>query len=462
MGWHRLARVCTPGTAAAVGTGCHYETVDAAANYRPLVSTIESTGEVTGIIHPGWYQPDWWDDGPEGRPQTSGHRISLVRTARILHVQHATVILPGGTIRADSRCFAFRDSLGNLAWGGSLNCSLARGQAWHPSLEHAVVLTQNYATQFGHLFTQTLAQLALVLSHLDAVSMAPSHVLLPDPEKMARVDSSQATVTSIFTAAFPSLTAKLFYVPVRPAGKVHARRVSILALAPGSMPNVAIYPRGVLAGAHAAMLHQPPPTRRYRVVYLQRPCPRPRCVINDGVMLSAIRERLRPGFTLDTINPSQPLRSWRELRPILGEARVVLGPHGSAFANAFFANASAPDVHFIEFNMLHGRDSFPRMMHMVGGAARFWTIEPRPIRPESKKNGTHSHRACSNFVCQQMAVDVGKVLNVLVRAGVARCEKPPKRRSHSMDETVLLPCGAGDYVDAQKEEVFGRGGEKES
>ena len=92
---------------------------------------------------------------------------------------------------------------------------------------------------------------------------------------------------------------------------------------------------------------------------------------------------------------------------------------GSAWGNAFFAEARAPDVHFIELNSLHGRASFVKMHHYIGGPSRYWVLPPE-LGPRAR------HMSLKRRYEARVRVPIGPLIVALHHAGVAHCPPPPR------------------------------------
>ena len=411
VGWHDLRPTCTR------QRWCNV-TEHGATNHRPVVSTVDAHGLLSGVLYPGNWQPDWWADGWEAehgawRAQsnaTTGSRGSnLLRRFRIVTVRNA-VVTSTGSVLARGRRFGVE---------GLRRCALqlpsVPGQADTCSrpLGHVVVLQQLWADSFSHIFFQLLPQLALVA--IDAFPSAPDVMIGPSQRY------SSPHLPAILLHAFGIQPDRIIRASRGQA--YHVARATVLQLPPGNCPHAAVYPHGVLRRSWAKLRVGLPHTDEHdRVVYLRRPCPMRRCVVNEAAMLRAVRSALVAPYELvvvdqgsshtgDEYAEEQSSRhSLQELQALMARAKVVLGVCGSAWGNAFWADAGAPGVHFVELNNLHGRASFVKMHHYVGGPSRYWVLEPR--------FGTQGYES-------QVQVAVGPLIVALHHAGVARCASAP-------------------------------------
>ena len=157
---------------------------------------------------------------------------------------------------------------------------------------------------------------------------------------------------------------------IKQTRKLHVRAATLLRLMPGNCPNAACYPHGIIRAVHATAMglvmnaqQQPPP--RDRIIYLRRTGSRR--ILNEGELQAAVKDALLPPYQIVTRADGMPLKQVREL---MARARVVYGPHGGAWGNAFFA-AAAPEVVFIELNRLHGRECYVFQHHYVGAPSRY-------------------------------------------------------------------------------------------
>ena len=263
----------------------------------------------------------------------------------------------------------------------------------------------------------------------------------------------------------------------------------MLLTSPGTNPNTGIFPRGLLLAVHARMRAWrqpvPPPHAtdgaqvagswaglaqaagqeakvkdkvkdKELVVYLTRRWLR-RSVTNERSLLRRVSELLRPSARLVVLNPGSGGNdsSLAAVRHVMRRARVIFGPHGTAWGNAFFAPLDSRRVTLLEFNYMRGRDCHVKLHHYVGGGSRFWTLEPlheanvsegdpaaraaalpgeRPSDSRTRLNesrgsslGTHARgstigltRADALQYDMPMRVDEDSVLRILWHAGVIK------------------------------------------
>ena len=434
----------TPSHCSSSDAECNYTTL-ALQNFRPVVSTVNAQGQLSGVLFSGNQQSDWWDDGWESergawRKQRAGASL-LLREARVVTVRNAVVTSTGSVLTASLR-FGARDLD---------RCRLrlpavphaddrCRDGAWFccsntEPVQTLLVLAQLFIDAFGHLFFHLLPQLVMLLEHTASWQHPLIHL-----GAVQRYSSP---------SALPILLEALGIAPSRVlraarAEAYEARRAALLQLPRGVCAHTAVYPYGVLRRQQLRLA--PPPQheakRRDLVVYLQRPCPTmTRCVVNEAALLRTLREAIVPPYQLRVVNPgtghvvgdaavgeSRPDAatgegglSFERLRATMARARVVLGVCGSAWGNAFFSHVAASDVHLVEINSLHGRSSFVKMHHFAGGSSRYWVVEP----DFGPRIAAHASRRYESRV----RVHLGPLVTALHHAGVARCEPPSPAES---------------------------------
>ena len=440
--WSALPSVCPacgPNGACATDRFCTSHTMELQ-NARPTVSVVSRRGEITGVLYPGFWQPDWWDDGslaPLGprRAQASGTRQvngfergpNLLRRARVVTVRDA-VITSNGHVLAGGRRFGAAElqtcRLGSMRNHGRRMACLQRA--------HVAVMHQKWADAFSHIFFQLLPQLVLLLEHASVRQ-------LPDPVVLLRSTEAHSNENILFKLIGSALG--IHHTRIVRAARgyaIQAERASLLYLPPGNCANFAIFPLGVMSKVHKRLAAPPPIEQRTLVVYLRRPCPASRCLVNERVLLAAIRRALLPPYELRIVSPGRVGGSsaagggWNVLRPIMERARVIWGPCGSAWGNAFF-HAATDDVHLIEINPLHGRASFVKQHHYIGGTSRYWVIEP-VVRAAQALSTQHMYET-------RWLVPPDRLLLILRLAGVARCEPA---RIEDVGVVPLIACAMNE------------------
>ena len=414
--WHQLHSTCD-------GSRWCNVTDLAVGNFRPIVSTIDKEGLVTGVLYPGYWHADFWDDGWEvelgsWRPQrrvsaancTGGGAAAavrrgsnLLRRVRILTVRNAVVTSKGGVLARGRRfgvaplrrCgLELPDNSGNHRGEHSV-ASCAR------PLGNVLVLQQLWSDSFSHIFFQLLPQLVLLLEHTATpAAAATSPLAAPYVILGPRQSYSSPSLPQLLMSGLGIDAAHL----VRDSNgeAFHAQRASLLQLPPGVCAHSAIYGHGSLRHVHSrlrlagakgggsiAMLESDAESSvRDWVVYFRRPCPMKRCVVNEPALLRAMRAALVAPFELRVINTGRShtgdelgdARGVRRRRAAGGEdedeedvmgdyrdhlramrrARVIISVCGSAWGNAFFADAGAETVHFVEVRDAHSNSQCKR------------------------------------------------------------------------------------------------------
>ena len=69
-----------------------------------------------------------------------------------------------------------------------------------------------------------------------------------------------------------------------------------------------------------------------------------------------------------------------------------------------------------QLNSLHGRSSFVKMHHFIGGPSRYWVLEPKFLGQLGLKQRYDSRRA-------RVRAPIAQVLVALHHAGVAKCQR---------------------------------------
>ena len=351
-------------------------------NHRPVVSSVDRGGHVMGVLFPGSLQSDFWDDGWESvvpsahRQQLTdlGRASSLVRDLQIVTARQA-VVTATGAVHCASRC---RVGVRGLAECGlTLDPMILPKRRQQPHLclgplPHALVVRQRWAEAFSHIFFHLLPQLAVLLEHSIRHNLpTPAHVLLGSLQTF-----SSPSLVSILVEA---LGIQASHIHRSERGEAYyAAHATLLMTPPGTCANTATYGHSVLRRVHERLV-PPSPAPRHLVLYFQRRCPMARCIVNEPAVIKAIERALAPPYQLKILNPGSAHTlhvdfeegdrrgksldglSYHELRRTMSSARIVIGACGSAWGNAFFAQAMAPDVHFIELNWLDGRASFVNM-----------------------------------------------------------------------------------------------------
>lgn len=124
---------------------------------------------------------------------------------------------------------------------------------------------------------------------------------------------------------------------------------------------------------------------------------------------------------LRVVDPQSVGNSWLEMRKKMQRARVVLGPHGSAWGNLIFAPMHRSNVHFIEFNWLRQRACYPKISHYVDGLSHYWTVEPAPRPQFHVWLSSQGHPMQMPLLYKPMNVSEDDVHTILWHAGVADC-----------------------------------------
>jgi len=194
------------------------------------------------------------------------------------------------------------------------------------------------------------------------------------------------------------LTHRVIQKPINAAERfvIHADRV----LYSGYMPTLGeygLYPRNVLRPLQWRLgLLQPVP--RDRVLYLRRDRNSKRSIEGEDQLLSRLQAELADsGLKLEVFQSSLDQDQDMEC---FKRARVILGPHGGAFANLIFAQ---PGTHVIEFLPIYelfqaGQDTRAMYWGLSQAAGLdYWTVQPRNF----------------DFDSMNMKVDVDEVIEII-------------------------------------------------
>ncbi len=426
--------------------GCCVEELRYPSNFRPVTWTTNFDGEVLGVQYPQFWQQDAWDDGTSqgeplreqstrtqlisrgGEPEVRGS--SLVKIARAVRLSPAILTRDGFLLDAgQEHSFTTNEAACSL-WPNRLTAASGRESPQREDYE-VLVIRQTYSGAFQHLFFQTFPQLVMMLQAREQMARRGCALAMPDRASLRVVlgDGTESTANQLIAEL-------LNLQSIKQTRKLHVRAATLLRLMPGNCPNAACYPHGIIRAVHATAMglvmnaqQQPPP--RDRIIYLRRTGSRR--ILNEGELQAAVKDALLPPYQIVTRADGMPLKQVREL---MARARVVYGPHGGAWGNAFFA-AAAPEVVFIELNRLHGRECYVFQHHYVGAPSRYWTLEP--------ENMTSLPRPIRNFYNGNMGwrVNVLHVVEILVRAGVATCKRPPPQRQpgpwHVCERPLVVP-----------------------
>lgn len=179
---------------------------------------------------------------------------------------------------------------------------------------------------------------------------------------------------------------------------IHADRVYFPQYAP-TLDSYGLYARNTLLPIRRR-LGVEEPGEQDLVLYLDRPPDVIRSVANRDALLEAIRKRLRgTSHRLEIFRARGPGAD----RALFERAKVIVGPHGGAFANAIFARPGAHVVEFLPIYRLYREGAQPRPVFWglaQGCGLEYWTTEPRNF----------------DFFQRGMVVDVGDVLEIIGRA----------------------------------------------
>jgi capsular polysaccharide biosynthesis protein len=149
-------------------------------------------------------------------------------------------------------------------------------------------------------------------------------------------------------------------------------------LFPQFEPNVnqlGFYPRGTLRPVQRRLGTLEPSTRDL-VLYLQRR--ERRAVVDEEPLLAAVKEALAgTGLGLHVLcDASDP----GDAEELVRRARIVLGPHGGAFANLVFAQPGTKVIEFVPRRELVSGPRSERLSMYYGLAQAasldYWFVEP--------------------------------------------------------------------------------------
>lgn len=151
-----------------------------------------------------------------------------------------------------------------------------------------------------------------------------------------------------------------------------------LALYHDFEPNAGqgIYPRGILRPIQLR-LGVLEDGLQDLVLYLHRPAKSKRSVANESTLL----EKLRPiveaaGCNLHIFQSREDTAADRDL---FKRARLVLGPHGGAFANLVFVRPGTPVIEFLPLYRLFNAGANPRAVYWglaQAASLDYWVVEP--------------------------------------------------------------------------------------
>jgi len=194
------------------------------------------------------------------------------------------------------------------------------------------------------------------------------------------------------------LTRRVIQKPVNVAERlvVHADRVLFSGYMP-TLGELGLYPRHVLRPLQwrLGLLE---PTPQDKVLYLRRKPDIGRSVAEEELLLSRLSAELAgSGLELEvfqsTLNPDQDRECFRR-------ARVILGPHGGAFANLVFAQPGTHVIEFLPIYQLYGAGRDARAMYWGLSQAAgldYWTVPPLNF----------------DFESADMNVDVDEVIEIV-------------------------------------------------
>ncbi|MDX1383519.1 MAG: glycosyltransferase family 61 protein [Thermoanaerobaculia bacterium] len=273
-----------------------------------------------------------------------------------------------------------------------------RGAAWRlyentrevRHVEAAVSIAAWGGEAFQLFVLDALPKLASVLDLLEA----------PGMEHVRIVSHADAAATATWFWDRLGLSDRVTQKP-KNAGAgfvIHADLVLAVHAGP-SLGRYGLHPRHSLRPLQARLgcLDGGP---RDRVIYLRRPN-RNRSVANEAELLQGLRRRLE-GTGLELVVFETPEGLDRDRR-LFRRARMVLGPHGGAFANMIFAPPGTQIVEFLPIYRLYREGEDPRAAFWGLAQAAghdYWTVAP----------SGYDHDAPG------MRVDVEEVLAVVDRA----------------------------------------------
>jgi hypothetical protein len=425
--------------------------------------------------HPGTASSPWREDArqpgaSDDHPmELQGLPAVALESVRIVHVRNGTAS-PAGELCDGSRCFtdprsfagAPRTHAGLPAKPNLLLSQLTRNEKCSSIVQldgPLVVLRQMYMHNLGHLMYQTLPQLALLLAARDDsgswFDAEQTYLLL---ERLG--SAGKLSPPAGWNSPLPSIVEAAFGIPRHqqlyegPEGVYYtAPRASQLLLPAGVNANYAVFGKGLTRHVHSRLALRrrlvipsvtplaasPPstatsatsscPAEASLVIYLQRtkavggPSAN-RVITNEREMLVGITSWLRRPYELLVLNPSSNTvnKSWVAMRSLLCRAKVVLGPHGGAWGNVFFADLTSDDTHLIEVNYLRGRSCYNKMHHVVGGSSRYWTLEPSASRTRAMlTRPSRNEQTAWQLYNIGMHVNLDDLRTILWHTGVATC-----------------------------------------
>ena len=420
---------------------CFIDDVRFHGNTRPVVSMLDAWGEVRGVYHAGYWRPYWWDSvGDDAGPvpalsgalqaattMQTGHDV--IDHVRIVYVRNATAT-PGGNLCDGARCYtdpqSFQGDPAHPILSPREGTGCKRIQELH---SHLIVLVQDFGASFSHIIFQILPQLAAQLESVDRLADGSDGALLRDllPLKVL-VTGRRGPFAGLAKAAFGLSDDQI--VKGEAGTYVTAPSASMLLTPPGINPNEAIFGRGILRRAYVGLaLPLPDDEPNDLVVYMYRTRSMGRNVVNEMQLTERVATWLKPQYRMVMTGPHQHNNSWLEFRNVLRRARVLMGPHGSAWGNMIFAPMHRSNMHFIEFHSVRGRTCYPKVNHYVNGLSHYWTLEPTMgteltgrdpanqwLTSQGLSMGMHSINA-------PMTIPLDDLHTILWHAGVVDCQR---------------------------------------
>ena len=296
-----------------------------------------------------------------------------------------------------------------------------------------VNLVIQWGEEYQHAVLETLPRLALVSAALrggadalvaDRATASDSRCLLEAREALARlppVDWQRAVLLHSPGAAVRRLLQAGLGWPA--ARLIEADPATIYSTPLAIFPTLAhqakigVMPPGVY-GPLLTALRPEPQSARPLLLYLRRSPEQARGLAPevDAQVVALLQRRLRPAFDLQVWNTSSSaVHSFETDAAAFARARVVLGPHGGAFANLVFAPPGAEVIEFIPRASMEmqapgepKRDVRP-CYHALAGALglRYHQLEPLP-----------SGAGGNFFDMRHMRINVSALASLLVRLGV--------------------------------------------
>jgi hypothetical protein len=302
--------------------------------------------------------------------------------AYLLHLEDA--FIGDNVVMDDDRYYGFdRDWLGR-------DWRLYAGTREVRHLDAAVSIGAWGGEAFQLFVLAGLPKLAMVIDWLESPGF--EHV------KIVSHDEGAPTARWFFEAL--GLRGRVVQKPIdsRTGFVIHADRVYYPQYAP-TLRSYGLFARNTLLPVRRR-LGALEPGPQDLVLYLEREMGKIRSVANRDALLEALRRRLRgTPYRLELFGA----RGLHVDREAFARARVIVGPHGGAFANMIFAR---PGAHVVEFQPLYrlfeegGRDR-PVYWGMAEACGlTYWTSEPEHF----------------DFMERRMRVDVDDVVEIVGRA----------------------------------------------